>query len=210
MSMMGELTFFLGLQVKAVKDGTFISRTKYTRDLMKKFVWKTSEADITFVVGVCSRFQSAPKESHMIATKRILRYLKRSQEVGLWYPKECGFKLIGYSTRLSLDVEFEKKYLGTCQMLGNRLISWFNNKQNSIATSTVRREYIVAQICCAQVLWMRQEVRDYEVEENEIPIMCDNTKYISSDKRLGDIFTKPLCESRFEELKHELGLIELS
>ncbi|KAK6121016.1 hypothetical protein DH2020_045235 [Rehmannia glutinosa] len=36
---MGELTFFLGLQVKAVKDGTFISQTKYTRDLMKKFGW---------------------------------------------------------------------------------------------------------------------------------------------------------------------------
>ncbi|KAK6160388.1 hypothetical protein DH2020_003769 [Rehmannia glutinosa] len=37
MSMMGELTFFLGLQVKQLKDGTFISQTKYTRDLMKKF-----------------------------------------------------------------------------------------------------------------------------------------------------------------------------
>ncbi|KAK6147709.1 hypothetical protein DH2020_018621 [Rehmannia glutinosa] len=37
MSMMGELTFFLGLQVKQLKDGTFINQTKYTRDLMKKF-----------------------------------------------------------------------------------------------------------------------------------------------------------------------------
>ncbi|KAK6148326.1 hypothetical protein DH2020_019238 [Rehmannia glutinosa] len=137
MIMMGELTFFLGLQVKQLKDGTFISQTKYTRDLMKKFGMEeksfikipmntsvkmdmnaygkpvdqtryraligsllyltTSRPAITFDVGVCARFQSAPKESHMTATKRILRYLKGCQEVGLWYPKEGGFKLIGYS-----------------------------------------------------------------------------------------------------------------
>ncbi|KAK6162207.1 hypothetical protein DH2020_002048 [Rehmannia glutinosa] len=137
MSMMGELTFFLGLQVKQLKDGTFISQTKYTRDLMKKFgmeeklsvkipmntivkmdmdaegkvvdqtkyralirslLYVTAiRPDITFDVGVCARFQSATKESHVTAAKRILRYLKGSEEVGLWYPKVGGFKLIAYS-----------------------------------------------------------------------------------------------------------------
>jgi hypothetical protein len=37
MSMMGELTFFLGIQVKEMKQGTFIHQAKYTKDLMKKF-----------------------------------------------------------------------------------------------------------------------------------------------------------------------------
>ncbi|KAK6147692.1 hypothetical protein DH2020_018604 [Rehmannia glutinosa] len=144
MSMMGELTFFLGLQVKQLKDGTFISQTKYTRDLMKKFGMEEKSSrltkkrpDITFAVGVCARFQSAPKERHMTAAKRILRYLKGCQEVGLWYPKEGGFKLIGYSysdyARCRVDM---KSTSGTCQMLGNRLVSWFSKKQNSIATST--------------------------------------------------------------------------
>ncbi|KAK6125754.1 hypothetical protein DH2020_040503 [Rehmannia glutinosa] len=209
MSMMGELTFFLGLQFKQMKDGTFISQTKYTIYLMKKFGMEARRPDITFAVGVCARFQFAPKESHMTAAKRILRYLKGCQEVGLWYPKEGGFKLIGYSdsdyTGCRVDM---KSTSGTCQMLGNRLVSWFSKKQNSIATSTAEAEYITAGSCCSQVLWMRQQLRDYDIEENEIPIMCDNTKYISTDKQLADIFTKPLCESRFEELKHELGLIE--
>ncbi|KAK6119429.1 hypothetical protein DH2020_046829 [Rehmannia glutinosa] len=126
MSMMGELTFFLGLQVKQLKNGTFISQTKYTKDLIKKFGMEEkssvkipmntsvkmdmdsdgktidqtryraligcllylteSRPDITFAVGVCARFQSAPKESHMTTAKRILRYLKGCQEVDLWYP----------------------------------------------------------------------------------------------------------------------------
>ncbi|KAK6163796.1 hypothetical protein DH2020_000660 [Rehmannia glutinosa] len=213
MSMMGELTFFLGLQVKQLKDGTFISQTKYTRDLMKKFGMEEKRPDITFAQrgAVCARFQSSPKESHMTAARRILRYLKGCQEVGLWYPKEGGFKLIGYSDSDYAGCRVDRKSTsGTCQMLGNRLVSWFSKKQNSIATSTAEAEYIAAGSCCAQVLWMRQQLRDYEIEEKEIPIMCDNTKYISTDKQLADIFTKPLCESRFEELKHELGLIELS
>ncbi|KAK6158554.1 hypothetical protein DH2020_005868 [Rehmannia glutinosa] len=287
MSMMGELMFFLGLQVKQLKDGTFISQTKYTRDLMKKFGMEeksfvkipmntsvkmdidadgkavdqtryialigsllyltASRPDITFAVGVCARFQSAPKDSHMTLTKRILRYLKGCQEVGLWYSKEGGFKLIVYSDSDYAGCRVDRiSTSGTCQMLGNRLVSWFSKKQNSIATSTAEADYIAAGSCSAQVLWMRQQLRDYEIEEKEIPIMCDNTsaiaitqnpvlhsrtkhidvryhfirdhvekkdiilEYISIDKQLADIFTMPLCESIFEELKNELGLIELS
>ncbi|KAK6151816.1 hypothetical protein DH2020_014451 [Rehmannia glutinosa] len=195
--MMGELTFFLGLQFKQLNDGTFISQTKYTKDLMKKFGMEekssveipmntsvkmdmdvdgkavdqtryrsligsllyltASRPDITFKVGVCARFQSAPKESHMTATKRILRYLKGCQEVGLWYPKEEGFKLVGYSDSNSSGCRDDRKSTsGTCLMLGNILVSWFNNKQNSIAISTAEAEYITVGSCCAQVLWMGQ------------------------------------------------------
>ncbi|KAK6143162.1 hypothetical protein DH2020_023510 [Rehmannia glutinosa] len=197
MSMMGELTFFLGLRVKQMKDGTSIIQTKYTRDLMKKIGMEekssvkipmntlvkmdmdpegkvvdqtkyrvligsllyltVSRPHIIFDVGVCARFQSDPKENHMIATKRILRYLKGSQEVGLWYPKKGRFKLIGYSDSNYDGCRVDRKSKScTCQMLGNRLVSWFSKKQNSIATSTAEAEYIAAGNCCAQVLWMRQ------------------------------------------------------
>ncbi|KAK6139114.1 hypothetical protein DH2020_027143 [Rehmannia glutinosa] len=232
MSKMGELTFFLGLQVKQLKDETFIGQTKYTRDVIKKFGMEekssvkiqmntsvkmymdadgkavdqtryraiigsllyliASRPDITFAVGVCARFQSVPKESHMTAAKRILIYLKGCQEVGLWYPKQGGFKLIGYSDSDYAGCRVDRKSTsGTRQMHGNRLVFWFSKKQNSIATSTAEAKYIAAGSCCAHVLWMRQQLKD-----------------ISTDKQFGDILTKPLCESRFEELKHELGLIE--
>ncbi|KAK6146449.1 hypothetical protein DH2020_020318 [Rehmannia glutinosa] len=228
-------------------DGKPVDQTKY-RALIGSLLYLTaSRPDITFAVGVFARFQSASKESHIIGAKRILRYLKGCQEVSLWYPKEGGFKLIGYSDSNYAGCRVDRKSTsGTCQMLGNRLVSWFSKKQNSIATSTAEVEYIAAGSCCAQVLWMRQQLRDYDVEEKEIPIICDNTsaiaitqnlvlhsrtkhidvryhfirdqvekkditlEYISTDKQLADIFTKPLCESRFEDLKHELGLIELS
>ena len=43
MSMMGELQFFLGLQIKQVKDGTFVHQGKYTKDMLKKFGRNDSE-----------------------------------------------------------------------------------------------------------------------------------------------------------------------
>ena len=73
----------------------------------------------------------------------------------------------------------EKAPSGTCQFLGDKLISWFSKKQTSIATSTAEIEYMAAGSCCAQILWMKQQLSDYDVEANETPIFCDNTSAIA-------------------------------
>ena len=49
-----------------------------------------------FSACMCARFQANPKETHLIAVKRILRYLKHTPSIGLWYPKGARFQLIGY------------------------------------------------------------------------------------------------------------------
>ena len=60
-----------------------------------------------FSVCICARFQSSPRESHLKATKRILRYLKHTQNVGLWYPKGTKFKLVDYSTQIMQDARLK-------------------------------------------------------------------------------------------------------
>ncbi|XP_073137667.1 secreted RxLR effector protein 161-like [Henckelia pumila] len=189
MSMMGELTLFLGLQVRQMEKGIFINQVKYTKELLKKFGMEncsaantpmTSRPDIMFSVGLCARFQSDPKQSHYIAAKRILKYLKETQNVGLWYPKDSSFNLIGYSDADYADCRIDRKSTsGTCQFLGDRLISWFSKKQTSIATSTTESEYLAAGSCCAQLLWIQQQLRDYGVNSSESPIFCDNTSAIA-------------------------------
>ena len=56
-----------------------------------------SRLNIMYSVCLCARFQSCPKESHLSAIKRILRYLKGIMDIGLWYPKGDNLELIGYS-----------------------------------------------------------------------------------------------------------------
>jgi hypothetical protein len=58
-------------------------------------------------------------------------------------------------------------------------VSWASKKQNSVALSTAEAEYIAAGQCCAQLLWMRQTLRDYGYKLSKVPLLCDNESAIS-------------------------------
>jgi len=86
----------------------------------------TSRLDIMFSVCLCARFQSNPKESHLLAIKRIFKYLKGTQNVGLWYPCGDNIDFIGYSNVDFTGSKVDRKSTsGTCQLLGTKLISCF-------------------------------------------------------------------------------------
>jgi hypothetical protein len=85
--------------------------------------------DVMFSVCMCARFQASPRKSHLKATKRILRYLKHTQYVGLWYPKGASFELVGYSDSDYAGDKVERKSTsGPCQLLGRSLVSWSSKK----------------------------------------------------------------------------------
>ncbi|GJT55206.1 putative ribonuclease H-like domain-containing protein [Tanacetum coccineum] len=130
MSSMGELTFFLGLQVKQKEDGIFISQDKYVTEIMKKFGFsdvKTASIPmetlslcskmqmIMFAVCVCARFQVNAKVSHLHAVKRIFKYLKGQPKLGLWegcldWNGKAAKDEIGVSSR-NLKVSAVKKLM---------------------------------------------------------------------------------------------------
>ncbi|WVZ58211.1 hypothetical protein U9M48_008499 [Paspalum notatum var. saurae] len=207
MSMMGELKFFLGFQIKQLKEGTFLCQTKYTQDMLKKFGMENakptktpmgtnkhldlneqegsllylcaSRPNIMLSVCMCERFQANPKECHLMAVKRILRYLVQTQNLGLWYPKGSTFDLLGYSDSDYAGCKVDRKNTsGTYQFLGRSLVSWSSKKQTSVALSTAEAEYVAAGACCAQLLWMRQTLRDLGCEFSKIPLLCDNESAI--------------------------------
>ncbi|KAL6337946.1 hypothetical protein AAG906_005411 [Vitis piasezkii] len=269
MSTMGELNFFLGLQIKQLKEGTFINQAKYIKDLLKRFnmeeakVMKTpmspsikldmdekgksidstmyrgmigsllyltaSRPDIMYSVCLCARFQSCPKESHLSVVKRILRYLKGTMNIGLWYPNGDNFELIGFSDADFAGCRVERKSTsGTCHFLGHSLVSWHT-----------------VGLCCAQILWMKQTLSDFNLSFEHVPIKCDNTsainisknpvqhsrtkhieirhhflrdhaqkgditlEFVSTKDQLADIFTKPLSEEQFSDIRRQLGVISL-
>jgi hypothetical protein len=138
-----------------------------------------SRPDIMLSVCMCARFQANPKEVHLRVVKRIMRYLVYTFKFGLWYPKGSTFDLIGYSDADWAGCKIDKKNTsGTCQFLGRSLVSWASKKQNSVALSTVEVEYIAAGHCCAQLLWMRQTLRDYGYKLSKVPLLCDNESVI--------------------------------
>nr|GEW04029.1 hypothetical protein [Tanacetum cinerariifolium] len=111
MSAMGELNFFLGLQVLQKEDVIFLSQDKYGKDgtgkdvdlllyrsMIGSLMYLTaSRPDIMFAICACARHQVTPKECRLHAVKRIFRYLKGHPKLGLWYPKDSLFDLVAYS-----------------------------------------------------------------------------------------------------------------
>ena len=109
-----------------------------------------SRPDIMFSVCMCARVQANPKETHLIAVKRILRYLKHTPSIGLWCPKGAIFELVGYSESNYASCKVDRKSIsGGCHLLGRSLVSWSFKKQNSVALSTAEAEYIAVGACCA-------------------------------------------------------------
>jgi len=110
-----------------------------------------SKPDISYSVGVCTRYQANPEESHMIALKRIIKYVKTTTDFGVWYRKDTNDVLVGYSNANWTGNANDRKSTsggGGCFYVGNNLVSWMSKKHNFISLSTAEVEYIVADNCC--------------------------------------------------------------
>ena len=223
MSMVGELNYFLGLQVKQREDGIFISQEKYAKNLVKRFgldskkhtstpmsssaklsrdaagtevdptlyqsmigsllYLTTSRPNIAFSVGVCARFQAAPKESHLTVVKRIIRHINGTSDYGIWYSKDLNECIAGYSDAdWYRCIDDRKSTSDGCFYLGNNLVSWMSKKQNSVSFSTAKVEYIAMASCCAQLLWMKKLLHDYGITRETMCVFRDNTSAINLSK----------------------------
>ena len=138
-----------------------ISRYIYRSMIGSLLYLCASRPDIMLSVCMCARFQAKLKESHHKAVKHILRYLAHTPTLGLWYPKGSNLHLVGYSdSDYAGDRVDRKSTSGTCHFLGRSLVCWSSKKQNCVSLSTAEVEYIVAGSCCAQLLWMKQTLKD--------------------------------------------------
>ncbi|GKB99311.1 retrovirus-related pol polyprotein from transposon TNT 1-94 [Tanacetum coccineum] len=81
--------------------------------------------------------------------------------------------------RIMRDVKDQEEVVGKAHFFGDRLVSWSSKKQRSTAISTTEAEYIAMSGCCAQILWMRSQLKDYGFDFNKIPLYCDNKSAIA-------------------------------
>jgi hypothetical protein len=96
-------------------SGNMVVQKLYQSMIRSLFYMSLSRPDVMFSVCMCARFQASPRESHLKATKRILMYLKHTQNIGLWYPKGAKFELVGYSDSNYAGCKVERKSTsGTC------------------------------------------------------------------------------------------------
>nr|GEV26889.1 hypothetical protein [Tanacetum cinerariifolium] len=219
MSMMGKISFFLGLQISQSTRGIFINQSKYSLESLKKYGFESCD----------------PVDTPMVEKSK----LNEDKEGKAIYPSH-------YYAFADTDhagcQDTRRSTSGSLQFLGERLISWSSKWQKSAAISSKEAEYIALSGCCAQILWIRSQITDYGLGFNKIPMYCDNKSaialcynnvqhsrskhidiryqfikkqvenevielyFVSTEYQLADLFTKALGRDRIEFLINKLGM----
>ncbi|GJV07935.1 putative ribonuclease H-like domain-containing protein [Tanacetum coccineum] len=232
MSSMGELTFFLGLQVKQNKAGIFISQDKYIVEILKKFDLVNVKAAITPMetkVAMTKDEEAIDVDVHLyrsmigslmyLTASRpdiiIFKYLKGKPNLGLWYPRESPFDLEAFSDSDYGGSNLDRKSItGGCQFLGQRLISWQCKKQTIVSTSTTKAEYESnidneSTICIVKETQYHSKTKHIEIRHHFIRD-CYEKKLISMEKihtdlNVADLLTKSFDGPRFNYLVVSIG-----
>ncbi|GJR96092.1 retrovirus-related pol polyprotein from transposon TNT 1-94 [Tanacetum coccineum] len=174
MSLMGEMKFFLGLQIHQSPHGIFINQAKYTLEILKKHGMEKGQS-------IGTPMATKPKLDAELSGEPVDQTDYHSTiNMGLWYPKGSGFELTAFSDADHAGcVDTRKSTSGGIQFLGDKLVSWMSKKQDCTAMSSAEAEYVALSASCAQVMWMRTQLQDYGFNYNKIPLYCDSQSAIA-------------------------------
>ncbi|GKC57747.1 retrovirus-related pol polyprotein from transposon TNT 1-94 [Tanacetum coccineum] len=192
MSMMGELNFFLGLQIKQMEDGIFFNQSKYIKEMLKKFGLEDSKPMKT---PMSSDTKLTKDEEYESVDSAKYQGMTGTTHLGLWYPKGTGIETIVYAdSDHAGDYVDQRSTSSICTFIGCCLTSWFSKKQTALTISTTEAEYVSARKACQQALWMKQALIDYDVQLDDFPIMYDNKGAI-------DLSKNPVQHSRTKHIE---------
>jgi hypothetical protein len=142
--------------------------------------------DICFAVNTLSQFMVEPRRVHWVVAKHVLRYLCGMVDYGLDYHRGYGVHLVGYTDSYWAGcVSDRKSTSGCCFGLGSVVVSWFSQKQKSVALSLTEAEYMAASQASCEALWLRKMlVGFFGVQLRPTMIYCDNQSCIKLSENL--------------------------
>ncbi|GJZ95625.1 retrovirus-related pol polyprotein from transposon TNT 1-94 [Tanacetum coccineum] len=191
MSMMGQISFFLGLQISQSSRGIFMNQSKYALEMLKKYGLDQCDVVDIPMVGQ-SKLDEDPKgtpakptENHLTAVKRVFWYLEGTINMGLWYPKDTNFNLTAFSDADHASCQDSRRSTsGSAQILGEKLVNLMDAVSIKMKHIDLRYHFIKEKV------------------ENEVVEMY----FVETNFQLADIFIKALARERFEFLINRLGM----
>ena len=163
-------------------DGEKLEEPSAYRSLVGSLLYLTvTRPDLMFPASLLSRFMSSPSNVHMGVAKRVLKYVKGTTNLGIWYLKTGGVKLDGYAdSDWAGSVDDMKSTSGYVFTIGSGVICWNSRKQEVVAQSTTEAEYISLAAAANQAIWLRKLLADLGWEQSSpTELYCDNKSAIS-------------------------------
>jgi hypothetical protein len=168
----------------SASDSQLVDATSYKQLIGSLMYLVNTIPDICFSMNTLSQYMVEPRSVHMVGEKHILRYVVGTVDFGLDYVRGDGVSLVGYTdSDWAGCVADRKSTLGCCFSLGSGLVSWFIQKQNLVALSSVEAEYMAASQASCEAIWLRKMlVGLFGQEMSPNVIHCDNQSCIKLSK----------------------------
>ncbi|KAI3764505.1 hypothetical protein L2E82_14514 [Cichorium intybus] len=171
--------------------------------------------DVSCALSMTSRYQQNPGEAHWTAVKNILKYLRRTKDMFLVYGGlEESLKVKGYTdASFQTDRDDSKSQSGYVFILNGGAVSWKSSKQEVIAQSTTKSEYVAASEAAQEAVWMRKFIEDLGVVpsiRDPIEIFCDNLGAIAQAKEPRLHQKTKHIHRRYNYIRHEVKNGEIS
>jgi hypothetical protein len=147
------------------------------------YLSNSTRPDITFAVHRLSSYNSNPNEIHWKAAKRILKYLKKTDDLGLVFKNSNDCTLHGYSdSDWASDLDTRRSTTGYFVTLNRNPISWCSKRQNTIALSTAEAEYMGISETIKELIWIKKLLTDLKITDFKTELACDNQSAIQISK----------------------------
>ncbi|GJT07859.1 retrovirus-related pol polyprotein from transposon TNT 1-94 [Tanacetum coccineum] len=195
MSLIGEMKFFLGLQIHQSPRGIFINQAKYALEILKKHGMDKGES-------IGTPMATKPKLDADLSGK------PGAINMGLWYPKDSGFELTAFSDADHAGcLDTRKSTSRGIQFLGDKLVSWMSKKQDCTTMSSTEAEYVALSASCAQVHSRTKHIHTrYHFFKEQVENGIIELYFVRTEYQLADMFTKALLEERFQYLVRRIGM----
>ncbi|GKC14527.1 hypothetical protein Tco_1011309 [Tanacetum coccineum] len=193
------------------QNGTPVDATKFCSMIGALMYLMSNRPDIVHATCLCARYQAKPTEKHLKEVKRIFHYLRGTVNMGLWYTKDSGFELTGFSNvNYAGCKDTFKSTSGGAQFLGEKLLTDYGFHFNKIPIYCDSKSAIA--ISCNPVQHSRTKhiVVRYHFIKEHVEKGRIELYFIKMDYQLADLFTKALLVDRFNYLVRRLGMRSFS